>query len=298
MKYELARGIVVPCLTIFCDDTAQTLDVLATADHVDWLIKQGASGIVVGGSSGEFTALERWEFLRLLDGILEVAADRVPIYASTGRYSTRETIELSLRAKDAGAAGAMVVLPYYMHPPIMDVLAHFRELRSRVGADFPIILYNNPGTCGYELSTSVIVGLHRDGTINAVKASQGPADAAFELQRWPFAPIVYYGHDYDAWRAARSQTTNGPLHGWLSGILNVFPEAACRTWSGSEDANEAWQRISPLAHHIWIRHEFHPVTAYKAALKIFGRNVGVPRRPLREPTLDAMHALEAILEVV
>ena len=47
--------------------------------------------------------------LRFIDG-------QVPVYAGTGRYTTAETIELSLHAKTSGADGVLVIMPYYLIP--------------------------------------------------------------------------------------------------------------------------------------------------------------------------------------
>lgn len=144
----LVKGIVVPTLTVFRDDAEQSIDHRATAAHVEWLIGEGVDAVVPGGSSGEFPALSIGETKHLFDVVIEAAAGRIPVYASVGRYSTRETIELALYARAVGAKGAMVVLPYYMRPPIDDVIAHFDELHARLEVDtkFPIIVYNNPGT--------------------------------------------------------------------------------------------------------------------------------------------------------
>lgn len=278
MTYRLlARGIVVPSITVFHDNSSQSVDLVRTAAHLEWLIAEGANGIVIGGSSGEFVALAPEEIRNLIILATSAVRGRVPLYAATGRYSTHETIDLSLFAQRQGADGIMVVCPYYLRPGPAEVMAHFHAVREAVGPDFPIILYNNPGTCGYELPRENILRLHRRGIINAVKSSQGSATEAVELAAIPYGPISYYGHDYD-----------GPAklaHGWLTGILNVYPVRG----------DVAMAKIQRLADYVWKEGRMHPITAYKAALTLRGRDVGIPRRPLLPPTAAEVQALERIL---
>lgn len=125
-----------------------------------------------------------------------------------------------------------------------------------------------------------------------MKASQGPAEAAWEIARLPDPPRVYYGHDYDVYRAKEG------AHGWLSGILNVFPSAASMLWRGGPGSALPWEQqgAKQLVARIWGQGLYHPVTAYKAALTIFGRYVGVPRRPLRTLSPEQYRDLEALLD--
>jgi 4-hydroxy-tetrahydrodipicolinate synthase len=72
-------------LTMFDGDGG--LDEEATAAHIDRLIRDGAHG--VGGTSGEFIALDDAERRRVIDVGVQAAAGRVPVIAGTGYASTR-----------------------------------------------------------------------------------------------------------------------------------------------------------------------------------------------------------------
>ena len=107
-------GIFPAALTMFHADGR--LDEAATAAHVDRLIADGAHGIVVAGTSGEFVSLDEAERRRIIDVGILAARGRVPVIAGTGYASTRATIALTEYAATAGAAGAIVILPYYQRP--------------------------------------------------------------------------------------------------------------------------------------------------------------------------------------
>jgi len=142
MPYALDqfRGIFPAALTMF--DRDNNVDEDATAQHWDWLIRQGVHGLVITGTSGEFIALENEERVRLFKLAKQVTAGRVPLIFGTGHYSTKLTIEMSQAAKANGADAVIVILPYYQKPYKPAVIRHYRDLRRAV--DLPIMLYNNP----------------------------------------------------------------------------------------------------------------------------------------------------------
>ena len=78
------------------------LDEDATASHVDRLVQEGAHGVVVGGTSGEFAALNEAERLRIIRLGVAAAGGRVPVIAGTGHVSTRQTIDLTRTSAAAG----------------------------------------------------------------------------------------------------------------------------------------------------------------------------------------------------
>src|SRR5713101_6260316 len=110
----LTNGIVIPNFTVF--DANEDVDFDATSNHIDWLIQNGADAIVPCGSSGEWPALHHNEAELLILTAISTTAKRVPVYPSTGRYSTRETIELSQYAERSGANGVMICPPPIMLP--------------------------------------------------------------------------------------------------------------------------------------------------------------------------------------
>src|SRR5919106_2534391 len=114
---------VLPALITRLTEDADAIDIEALAAIVDRLIDAGVGGLVPGGSTGEFTTLSHAERRQLVEATVEAAAGRVPVVAGTGALSTRETIELSVHAEQAGAAAVMIVPPYY------DAVS-WRELRA------------------------------------------------------------------------------------------------------------------------------------------------------------------------
>jgi 4-hydroxy-tetrahydrodipicolinate synthase len=283
----LPSGILIPSLTIFQDDARQSIDETATAEHIDWLIRNGADAIVPAGSSGEFPALSADEAKRLFELALSVAAGRVPVYPATGRYATRDTIELCRFAEKLGAPGVMVIVPYYLLPDPPAVMEHFRAVRRNT--DLPIILYNNPKTVGVEVATADIIALAQEGVVQGVKSSQGEVGPTLELKRMHPALRSYYGHDFFPANALLDGAD-----GWFSLFPNVFPRLAKDLWLAATAKDRAralriQEQMLPCIDFVW-RSGAHPLAAVKAALAVQGRTIGGPRRPLLplEPTQQRM----------
>ena len=81
---------------------------------------------------------------------VDAAAGRVPVVAGTGALSTRETVELSVHAEQAGAAAVMIVPPFYDAPSWRELLAHFTAVADAIA--IPIMYYNLPGAPGVTLT--------------------------------------------------------------------------------------------------------------------------------------------------
>jgi 4-hydroxy-tetrahydrodipicolinate synthase len=105
------RGVMAPVATPFTGDGS--VDEKALRQLVDRLIEDGLHALIPCGSTGEFAALTHDERRRVAEIVIDQAGGRVPVVPHTGAMTTSEAVELSLHAERAGAAGVMVVAPYY-----------------------------------------------------------------------------------------------------------------------------------------------------------------------------------------
>ena len=288
-------GIYPAALTMF--DGAGRLDEDATAAHLDRLIADGAHGVVVAGTSGEFVTLDEAERQRVIEVGVAAARGRVPVIAGTGWASTRATIALTEFAASAGAAGAIVILPYYLRPTEAEVMAHFREVGR--ASPIPVMIYNNPANSGAPpLSAPRIRELYEAGFAHAVKSTFPTVHEVQELR----AEIddgfrVFYGSFQ-----APLEGMAGGAHGWISGILNVATADAVALWNAmaASDlslARTIWRRILPLK-LLYTRGQLGgagDLATYRAILRLRGFDGGHCRAPLLDLTEDQVARLRAIL---
>jgi len=95
------------------------------------LISSGSDGLVVTGTTGESPTLTNDEKLRLYHEVRMAIGDRATIVAGTCNYNTHESIELSLKAIDAGVDGILGTVPYYNKPPQHALYATLRRSLGR-----------------------------------------------------------------------------------------------------------------------------------------------------------------------
>ena len=186
------RGCYVALVTPFNDDFSVNYSKLneLIECHISW----GTSGLVVAGVTGEGVTLSRQERERVIQFAVEKAAGRITVLAGAGASSTSETVENVQFAKDAGAAGVMVMTPPTVKPSAAGILAHFREV-DKVG--IPFMVYNASGRAGVNITCELFERI-ADGTDNfiAIKQANGDIDGTSDLiNRLPETVSVMSGDD-------------------------------------------------------------------------------------------------------
>ncbi|MEF2231909.1 MAG: 4-hydroxy-tetrahydrodipicolinate synthase [Pseudodesulfovibrio sp.] len=118
-------------------------------DFIEWQIEQGIDGLVPCGTTGEAATMSHAEQGRIIRICVEQVKGRVPVVAGAGSNSTREAIELTKLAKEAGADAALQITPYYNKPTPTGLVEHFKAIAAE--ASMPFVIYNVPGRTGLNL---------------------------------------------------------------------------------------------------------------------------------------------------
>ena len=183
--------VVTAMVTPFDADGALDLDAAATlARH---LAGTGSEGIVVAGSTGEGPVLTDPERIALFRAVIEAVT--IPVIATTGTNDTAHSILMTEEAASAGAAGVLVVTPYYNRPSAAGLSAHFRAVAA--ASDLPVVLYDIPVRSGRRIGPGLTLQLAREVTnIVAVKDATGDLPAAARVvAEAPAGFEVYSGDD-------------------------------------------------------------------------------------------------------
>ncbi len=184
-------SVVTAMVTPFDGDGAVDLEAAARLAH--HLVATGTEGLVVAGTTGEgpvLTDVERMELVRAVAGAVDI-----PVIASTGTNDTAHSVTVTREAASAGAAGVLVVTPYYNRPSAAGLSAHFRAVAA--ATDLPVVLYDIPVRTGRRIGGALTLELAREvPNILAVKDSTGdPATAAVVVAESPDGFDVYCGDD-------------------------------------------------------------------------------------------------------
>lgn len=244
---------------------------------VEHALAGGVDGVLVNAPVGEGPHLSRGERIFVFEAAIEAAADRVPVYVSTGAVSTEETLALTWDAGKAGVAAAFVATPFYYPLPQAALIEHYRYLARR--GRLPLVPVSDPAAVGNDLETA---------TLAELAAFEGVA--AFALA------------DGDLARVAAATATVGLVHtvlamregllhlafatgvcGVVSALAGLLPETVVALRRAVREGNlaqaeAAWARLLPLAR--LLDDPALGVAACKAAATALGLPGGVPRSPL------------------
>jgi 4-hydroxy-tetrahydrodipicolinate synthase len=268
-------GVLVALVTPFTADASE-IDAAALQAHVERLIREGAHGLVPGGSTGEFTTLSLDERKQLTELVVKAADGRVPVVAGTGALSTREALDLAAHAAQAGASALMVVPPFYDAVE----LDTFKELLREIYAasQLPIMFYNIPSATGLSLTPPEIASLADVEGVRYLKDTSGDAVALTELLQSHADRITAF----NGWDTLTFYGIAAGAKGSVWGATNFIPELSRQLWDAlAVDGDlvrgrELWAKIYPICRFL----EQHN---YAAAVKTGLELTGYPAGPLRKP---------------
>lgn len=263
------------------------IDWAALTSLVEWHIAEGTHGIVAVGTTGESATLDVHEHCAVIKRVVEVAAGRVPIIAGTGANSTREAIELTQSAKDAGADACLLVTPYYNKPTQEGLYQHHKAVAEAVA--IPQILYNVPGRTGVDMHNATVARLASVPNIVGIKDATGNLVRGKELLALVGDKIaVYSGDDATAYELILMGAK-----GNISVTANVAPKAMSQVCEAAlaGNAERATTLNQPLvALHKDLFVESNPIPV-KWALAHMGRiqnGLRLPLTPLAENCQDVV----------
>ena len=211
---------------------------------IEFHVTHGTDGIIPCGTTGESPTLSHDEHKRVVEVVLEAARGRIKVVPGTGSYSTAEAVELTRHAERAGAAGALVVNPYYNRPTQEGLYRHFRAVAEAVA--IPILVYNIQSRTAVNVETATLERLVRDvKNVLGVKEASGSLDQMSQV-------IAACGPDFSVLSGDDNITL--PLlaiggHGVVSVIANILPRETAEMVHAALDGD--WKRARDLHYRLF-----------------------------------------------
>ena len=292
MNKKIAKtGIIVPLLTPIDDQERISEEKLR--DQIEFVISGGVTGILLFGSNGEFYMVEEDEMKRALDITLNAVKHRVPVFFGIGGISTSKCVRLAKMAQTHGADAISVLQPMFIKPIDAELYRHFRTIAEAV-PELPMLLYNNPGRCGYTLGGNLVEQLaHEVPNIVGIKDSSGDMTQTEEFIRRnrDVEFQVYGGKD--------SLIFGAMCHGaagCVATTANFVPKLVCSIIIKYENGDfigsrEAQYELNPI--RLAMDLASWPVST-KDMANIVGRDIGnpyLPNLPTKGPIYEMMNDL-------
>lgn len=271
-KQEWFKGIFPALITPY--DKNEEIDEEAFRKFLRHLIPD-VSGVVPCGTTGEFVYLSEKEKRRIFDITIDEISGKVPIIAGTGCTSTKQTIELTQYAKDAGAKAALIVTPFYLKPTFNEIYEHYQKLNK---LDFPIIMYNIPQCSGTHKKWWTAEGIADLENVIGIKDSSGDMPflmALFEKIKGKIS--IFCGHD-EMGMPALAAGADGLILASANLIPDIWQEINKSVKEGNfKRARELQSKIQKLV-RIVVRCGANQ--AVKEGLGMMGIDVGNSRKPI------------------
>lgn len=273
-SFARSRGLYNIVVTSFTADGE--LDLPALAENIERVIALGYDGLLIGGTYGEFPAMDTAERARLFRHAMEVAGDRVPVLLCTAHSDVRVVRELTTLASELGGL-PMVMPPFVSEVTDGQIESFFREIAplSRTG----VMIYNAPGV-GITLSPALIERICDVEGVVALK--QG------DLQPGVVDQLVGRISGRIRLLAASDLVMLGPLSLGFDGVSSTnacaLPELIKETFDALASGNA--QRAGEL-HRRWypmreVARRLGQPQSTKAAMRLRGFRGGHVRQPLRD----------------
>ena len=289
MSSEIGR-LLTAMVTPFGEDGG--VDYLKARHLAQSLINSGSDGVVVAGTTGESPTLTREEQTRLFAEVREELQGEASVIAGTGSNSTQEAVHYTRDAEEAGADGALLVVPYYNKPTQEGLYQHFRHIAE--STSLPCILYNVPSRTVTSLSAETTIKLSEIPNIVGVKE----ASAAFEQ----IATIIGGARPgFRVWSGNDADTFHLLCLGGY-GVVSVASHIVGRQIKsmiqmlvdGSIDgAAKEHIRLLPLFKGIFVVANPIPI---RYGVNQAGFSVGSPRLPMTEPDPLTAEFLDNLFE--
>lgn len=283
------KGVFPAIITPFKEDFS--LDEEGLRRNIEFLSNASVAGIVPCGTTGESATLSFEEHKQ----VVEIAVDcsKVPVIAGTGSNNTREAVELTKHAADAGADAALLITPYYNKPNDRGMFEHYKTIAER--CNIPIILYNVPKRTGIDLKPNLVAKLSKVKNIIGIKEASGSLSQVSQvIEQTVGSGFTVLSGDDDLTLPIMALGGSGVV----SVVANVAPrktvamvEAAAK--GDLESARKLHYELAPLVRSMFI--ETNPIPV-KTAYNLMGLAGGPLRLPLAAMAPEKELALKDVID--
>ena len=279
------HGSMVALVTPMFGDGAIDEDSLQRL--IDFHVENHTDAIVTVGTTGESATLDEAEHCHVVRRTVEMAAGRIPVIAGTGANSTREAIDLTRCAMEAGVDACLLVTPYYNKPTQEGLYLHYRAVAEAVPV--PQILYNVPVRTACDMLPETVERLSTISNIIGIKEATGNLDRARAIMdRCGDRLDVYSGDDATAMEL---MLMGGK--GNISVTANVAPagmQAMCAAaMAGDRARAEAINRPLEILHRVlFVQSNPIPVKWALHAMGLIPPGIRLPMTPLAEEFHDTV----------
>lgn len=277
------KGTGVAVITPFKNDLS--IDFAAMGRIIEHIIAGGVNYIVLLGTTGESSTINREEKNALASFAVEAIGKRVPLVLGIGGNNTSEIVSFIRQSDMNGVDAILSVAPYYNKPCQKGLFQHFRQIA--LASPVPVILYNVPSRTASNILPETCLELAKAcDNIIGIKESSGNYENIMKIIKdKPDNFLVISGNDMDV----LTVTAVGGA-GVISVLANAYP-AEC-----SEMVQQALKYNFKIAREIQFK--FLEITELLFAegnpggIKAIMSNMNLCQNNLRLPLIPVSRSMQ------
>jgi 4-hydroxy-tetrahydrodipicolinate synthase len=283
------QGVFPAVTTQFRQD--QTLDLDASAIHIESLIASGVTGLIVCGSLGENQALSPQEKREVVAMAVRIARGRIPVLSGVAEMSTAAACQYVRDCEKLGADGYMVMPAMVYRADPREAVNHFRRVGG--ATNLPWMLYNNPVGYIVDITASQMQEMSDIKNLVAIKESSANTRRITELR-------IAVGDRYAIFVGVDDLILESAalgIDGWVAGSGIATPRENQHFWnliraSKWDEARAFYKWFYPL-----LKLDTH--VKFVQYIKLAVQEAGLGKEWVREPRLPLAGAeREQVLAVI
>ena len=292
------KGSIVALITPFKNNVLDEDSYISLIHHH---IKNGTSGLVPAGTTGESPTLNHEEHHKVIELCVKEAKGKIPVIAGTGSNSTDEAVSLTKHAEKVGADAALVVTPYYNRPTQEGLYQHFKSINDN--CSIPIIIYNIPPRSVVDMSVDTMARLFELKNIVGVKDATGDLNRVDEQKK-------KMGKDFIQLSGEDGTALEFNLRGGV-GCISVTANVAPKLCSEFQEAlisknksnllskaKQINEKLMPLHKSLFIESSPSPVKYAASLLKLSSDEVRLPLVKITDESKKAVKSAMKYAELI
>ena len=250
----------------------------------------GVHGIILGGTLGEASTLSALEKTTLLETTVKYVNGEVPVVLNIAEQTTKDAIQVAIKAKASGASGLMLLPPMRYASDDKETLTYFKAIAG--ATNLPIMIYNNPVDYKVEVTLDMFEELKSCPTIQAVKeTTRKISNVTKMISRFGDRFKIMCGVDTLGCEALMMGA-----HGWVAGLVCAFPKETVAIYelikqNRHAEALEIYRWFLPLL-------ELDINTKLVQNIKLAESAVGLGNEYVREPRLPLYGKERACVQAI
>lgn len=267
-------GIITALVTPF--DKSGNVNIDKLQELIELQIKNGASGVVLLGTTGESPTVNERERKTIISAGIEAAAGKLTVIVGVGSNDTARAVEICKLTAVNGVDALLVLTPYYNKTNTEGMIKHFSQIAD--SARSPVIIYNVPSRTGCSVDIAALGVLSRHNNIIGIKEASGNISYAAKVSALTDDNFQMLCGNDDIILPMLSLGAVGAVSVASNIIAAELKEMTERFKIGQhEAAREIANKYLPFICALF--EEVNPIPI-KEAMNICGMNVGGVRLPL------------------